>query len=210
MRGVHEDLQERVKAEYRARNDRLGWRLFSCPCANVLTSGIVFLGLNPGGTRATSDHGEYSCEDGSAYEIESWLDYPAGKAPLQRQVRSLFQLLNVKPHDVLSGNLIPFRSKSFADLGDSDGALRFGTAIWSEVLPLANRQLVIGMGQVVQDMLFKHYCATVSETKAGWGNQKIRYAVVGQTRIVGLPHLSRFGVATRKESKEFLIAALGM
>ncbi len=73
------------------------------------------------------DHAEFAMSSGSAWVVESWKGRSPGKAPLQRQVLFLFELLGEKPAAVLSGNLVPFRSPDWDALpGDRKATVSFG------------------------------------------------------------------------------------
>lgn len=195
-------IENRIVAEYERRGDSAGWRFLASPFRTIANAQIVFIGLNPGGASETEGHGQFSCENGSAYETEAWAHHPAGRSPLQLQVKALFEIVGAAPDEVLAGNLIPFRSKNLSDLRDFPSALQFGTKLWTEILGHAPRRLVIGMGKDVQSVLFDHYRVCPTSEPTGWGNQKLRYAKAEDTRVVGLPHLSRFRIFNREGSPE--------
>ena len=146
-----------------------------------------------------------SSERGSSYEVESWGQSPVGQAPLQIQVRELFKLINVDPKDVLSGNLIPFRSPRFADLPHPSQALSFGKNLWKDILEASNIELVITMGSAVTGAVGEVLSITEFEkVPSGWGNVSIQTAASCSVGIVGLPHLSTFKLFSRNECQAAL------
>lgn len=198
-----QSLRKMIEIEYARRaGEKLGWRLLASPLSTIADAEVVFLGLNPGGSAEDPSHGELSCENGSAYEVESWVGHAAGSAPLQRQVRALFRMLAVPADKVLAGNLVPFRSRNAQKLHDARDAVRFGTDLWSQLLAAAPRRIVIGMGKEAQRMLFEQFAVVRTKAlRAGWGNQLIRYGQAGSTRVIGLPHLSRFAIIDRTHGR---------
>jgi hypothetical protein len=186
-----------IEQEYIRRQDRLGWRLLASPWRTTERADIAFLGINPGGNRNETDHGELSTESGSAYEIESWADYPEGESPLQTQVRRLFKQLGVAGSDVLAGNLIPFRSPNLKSLAYREAAFDFGVELWKQLLATAQPKLVIGMGGETHSALLR--IAGIPPTKveaklSGWGNVKVKRARGSRFSLALFPHLSRFRI----------------
>lgn len=199
-----------IEAAYLQSGNTLGWRLLSSPASTIEGADIAFIGLNPGGHRYEPDHPSFAVPGTSAYVDESWKGAPPGESPLQKQVRALFRGLGAKPEDVLSGNLVPFRSPSWADLNNKPYALDFGFRIWREILGRARPRLVIGMGRQVTQKL-KQILATHDEERVtvGWGNVSATRAVFTEGRLVGLPHLSRFPIVGRPQSSSALQLLFG-
>lgn len=164
-----------------------------------------FLGLNPGGATSEEDHARYAMSSGSAYEVESWAGYRPGTSPLQRQVLALFRRIGVKPDQVLAGNIVPFRSPSWADLPNKKFALDFGKLLWRDILSLQDRPLVIAMGSEAIDATVELLDVSNDQrVPVNWGSIT---AVKGQHangRFVGLPHLSRFAIVERPASQSAL------
>lgn len=196
------ELEARIREEYRRRGDRLGWRLLASPEACLDKAKVVFLGMNPGGSRPRPDHAEFAMPRGSAYETESWKDAPPGCSKLQKEVRALFGLLKERPEDVLAGNLVPFRSPNWKSLQDRQGALNFGISIWKEILARAQPQIIIAMGTEARSAVKALVGADRTRSiPLNWGAV---HGECGPCRFgwfVGLPHLSRFPVASREESR---------
>ena len=202
-------LEADIRREYTASQRHCGWRLLYSPVNVVDSSDIAFIGLNPGGASATG-HSELAMKAGSAYDRETWGEAPPGHSRLQRQVLALFGGLGVEPAKVLAGNLVPFRSPSWADLADRKRAVEFGASIWTEILGRAKPTLVITMGALVLRTVGKILgMTTVERHQLGWGRVTGSYALTSASRLVGLPHLSRYGVITRTASQSGLQALLG-
>lgn len=184
----------------------MGWRLLASPSSTLERSKIAFIGLNPGGSSVDAEHSVFAMPEGqSAYVDESWAGHSAGKSPLQRQVLALFERLNVEPHDVLAGNLVPFRSSDWASLVDPKGAIGFGKELWSGILKQARPSIVITMGgettKAVADLL---NVQDLSRHSVGWGSITAQRGTFDSGVFFGLPHLSRFGVMTRTASADHL------
>ena len=146
-------FERQIKAAYRASGNDLGWRFLYSPEGVLDGAEVAFIGLNPGGTSRPADYAEFCMTEGSAYQRESWADFPPGQSPLQRQVLLLFERLGVRTERVLDGNLVPFRSPSWDRLPSRAQALCFGCSIWREVLGQARPSLVISMGRVTNEAL---------------------------------------------------------
>lgn len=194
--------QDKIEQAYKTSGNSMGWRFLSCPAKNLEGAEVAFIGLNPGGSSVDADHGEIAMSEGSAYRDERWAGYEAGQSPLQKQVLSLFALLKQRPEDVLSGNLVPFRSPDWKTLADPEFSVRFGEGLWAEVLEIARPSLVVTMG----DQATKSVCKLLNvqkleRKKVGWGNVSAKRGTHEYGTIVGLPHLSRFGIMNRDASK---------
>jgi len=122
-------------------------------------------------------------------------------------MQKLFHGLRVKPQEVLAGHLVPFRSPSWASLRNPDSAVRFGEQIWREVLAHAKPKLVIAMGGealVPITRVLGVNAGNMGKIRVGWGNISGTRARFSGGVCVGLPHLSRFKIMGRPESKEGL------
>ncbi len=206
----HAEIVERIERAYRASGNQLGWRLLASPADVLEGAEVAFLGLNPGGRIRPTDHAEFAMSSGSAYVNEQWAGNPIGCSPLQRQVRALFERLAVKPESVLAGNLVPFRSPDWASLENKKEAIEFGSELWCELLAHARPKLVIGMGQKVTRAL-SVLLDTFSEERVpvGWGATTGIRADFPSGTLIGLPHLSRFGIMLRPESQQGLRKLFG-
>jgi hypothetical protein len=130
------DLHHRIAQKYLELGLEWSWRLLYTPFSTVTAnSGVVLLGLNPGG------HGgrpEVAVHKGCAYLDECWGTRP-GESRLQTQVQAMFELVarSWKPQDgnqllrqSLTGNLVPFRSPNWSALRHKRACLAF----WREHL----------------------------------------------------------------------------
>ncbi len=202
-------FKSRIQEKYIELGYTLGWRLLYSPEAVLERARVAFVGLNPGGNHAPADHAEFAMESGSAYAQERW-GKPPGQSTLQRQVLRLFEIVGEPPADVLAGNLVPFRSPSWEMLGSKDQALRLGRNIWEEILAHTRPQLVIGMGGSTWPVLKQLLRVdSVQQELVGWGSVRGERGTFEGGTFVGLPHLSRFAIVTRKESQQGLQTLLG-
>ncbi len=201
-----DDIEARIRQEYKNSGYTMGWRFLSSPAQTLKGAKVAFIGLNPGGSVDDESHGDFAMKAGqSAYRDESWAGCPKGESKLQKQVLALFERLGEKPENVLSGNLIPFRSPSWESLKNPKLAIEFGEDLWSMVLRHAKPSLVVTMGQPTKESVCRLlHVRDLQRISVGWGNiaaNKGRF--IGGT-FVGLPHLSRFGIMNRPESAESL------
>lgn len=199
-----EDLERRIEREYKACGYSLGWRLLYSPLHVLDGARVAFLAMNPGGNIERPDHAEFAMEAGSAYRDEHWKRSGGpGTSKLQRQVLALFKKLGEKPEDVLSGNLVPFRSPDWDNLVERDRAVAFGKNIWKEIFTRANPSLVIGAGTPVREALIEILDVEITdEIPVNWGTLMGHRGQFAGGIYVGIPHLSRFGIMTRPSSED--------
>jgi uracil-DNA glycosylase len=191
----------------------MGWRLLYSPWRTTQSASVAFIGLNPGGDESNTDHGEIDTV-GSAYESEDWSTakhtYSPGKSPLQLQVRKLFGMLGVNASDVLAGNLVPFRSPSWKSLPRRDEAISFGAELWRALITHANPRLIVVMSQEPWEALLRDWKIANIESKGiNWGSYQIRRGNWEGTKVVALPHLSRFRIMERSKSEDAVSWAFG-
>jgi len=210
------ELKMRIEAEYERSGNRLGWRLLASP-RNVLDGAeIALVGINPAGRKRPVDHPQLStCPGKSAYVHEKWAgSSECGASRLQKQVRTLFGNLEVEPHRVLAGNLVPFRSRSWDCLENRATSLRFGKELWHSILKRAKPRLVIGMGRVVWSSLSEILDVNEEDwdsVQVNWGKVSAKRAKFrdGDGLLVLLPYLGRFGIVTRDDSADALKEIFG-
>lgn len=203
-------LADEIQAAYQKRGNTLGWRLLASPAHVLEGAEVAFIGMNPGGQREEPDQPRFAPDHGSAYEDEIWGNAPPGQSKLQRQVQALFAGLGVAPSDVLAGNLVPFRSPDWSALQDKQGSLAFGQRLWKDIVARAKPSLVVTMGGPTFDALAGALMTEATEKHLlGWGTVAGRRAVFDGGALIGLPHLSRFGVMKREQSQEGLAALFG-
>jgi hypothetical protein len=198
-------------------NHRLGWRLLYCPSEVRLRARVATLGLNPGGGRDRAPQWDserrFSNENGNSYFVESW-GKNGGKSSLQMQIARLNTILDIPQQDLLSGNLVPFRSPDWKSLQETERSLNFGLTMLDWLLASTELRLVVAFGLgIVERRLVRHLGAeSVGEEKTGWGKIVARFYRTPRFHLVLLPHLSRFSVLGRPQSASLearLIALLG-
>ncbi len=198
-------LKTKIEAAYDASGNTMGWRFLYSPARVLSGARVAFIGLNPGGDAPDRAHPQFAMPTGSAYQHESWAGRPPGTSPLQQQVLALFDRLNVAPENVLTGNLVPFRSPDWSSIHDPAGSLRFGKELWGPVLTRAGPSVVISMGTVVTQVIAESLgVKDLQRHPVGWGAVSARRGDFGRGTLIGLPHLSRFGVMTREASASHL------
>jgi len=203
------NLVDLIDTEYGQRGDTLGWRWLYSPRQTLSRANVALVGLNPGGS--SYEPPVPSSEQGSAYATESWGGLPPGHSTLQRQVLSLFSCLGVKADDVLTGNLVPFRSRSWEALVNRPAAVTFGQRLWQEVFAAHRPEMIIAMGNTARDALVEVLGAYDRKyVTVNWGSLVGTYwALPNGGRLVGLPHLSRYGIITRAVSQSALLELFG-
>jgi hypothetical protein len=190
---------ELIEAEYQRLSHDLGWRLFTCPIRNIETASVALITINPGGSKF--EEPQWSVESGSAYELESWKGRPPGQENLQRQVRRMFEIMNIPPAEVLSGYLVPFRSPRWQALPHKSASFHFGIRLWQEILKKAKVRTVIAFGKDIAPQIVSLLNATaLTEHPTGWGEQKIAlYRIENDGSLIVLPHLSTFKLFSNKK-----------
>jgi len=211
-----------IEEAYKILGHKLGWRFLYTPAETLSKpSSLVFLGLNPGGSKF--EESQASCKKGNAYRCERW-DKDERLNPLQLQVCTLFGMLagaigverDLLMDRTLSGNLCPFRSSSFANLPNGEATMEFSRELWRTVLDEVKPTVIITMGNETtrQVNLLFDQAGTVKFEPTGWGGVTYRLAsatVNGRTTLlIGLPHFSRFRIFGRASSSQFrpLLAAV--
>lgn len=200
-------LLREIDTACRTGRYKLGWRLLASPWSTTQEAEVAFVGLNPGGKDATLGHGTLCMDAGSAYLTESWAGWEAGKSPLQKQVLSVFDRLGVQPDTVLAGNLIPFRSPNAASLAGTPAAIEFGERLWQRLLKSARPGLVVTMGAIPALSMRKiGRVETMTRHLVGWGNVTASRGEGSDFRLICLPHLSRYRIMDRPQSRDALDA----
>lgn len=208
MKDLFDSLVSDIENEYRRLGLSLGWRFLTCSQKNLSPeTDVLFLTLNPGGSINRADHPPASCEDGSAYLVESWSGAAPGQSKLQKQVRALFKLISTDIESVLTGQLVPFRSPSWSELPRRAECLEFGKRLWKEIIDYVQPTLIIAMGKSQLRPALHDICGQPEESRdilVEWGSISAGLDLLPGTRIVSLPHLSRFGIMTRVQSQPAL------
>ncbi len=107
-----------------------------------------------------------------------------------------------------TGYFVPFRSPSWDALPKQDEALDFARHLWKPILDALRPKLIlcIGIDQAFSGASEMTGAVAGKSLPIGWGNYSARTATSQSTMIVGLPHLSRFGIFGRDESVGALAA----
>lgn len=198
-------LERRIRKAYEESGNVLGWRFLSSPAGTLDSAEVALIDQNPGGDRQPDDHPEFAMEKGSAYEEEKWDHHSPGNSPLQIQVRTLFERLQVESSDVLAGHLVPFRSPSWSHLKKRKEAIEFGKEIWKEVLDRARPELVVALGAVARGPVIEILEAhSIKPIPLNWKGRDAWRGKFDGGKFVYLPHFSRCPVMRRPESKEAL------
>jgi hypothetical protein len=199
---------DEIEAECQRLGHRLGWRFLTCPKSNIETAKFALVTINPGGDKFEAPL--WSVEAGSAYVIERWKGFSPGNEKLQRQVRRMFEIMDVCPERVLSGYLVPFRSPNWAALAAKEASLQFGVSAWRNIFRQVDIKTVIAFGKDIARRLTDMLEASeFGEYRAEWGDQTIDvYRFGNGGRLIVLPHLSRFALFNRPNSERAFRAAL--
>ncbi len=202
---VLKKLARQIDKEYDRLGHTLGWRFLTCPGAALSAkTEVVFVTLNPGGNVDRPDHPRLSCEDGSAYLVESWSGQRPGHSNLQVQVQALYERFGISFDEALSGQLVPFRSPSWEEIPHPDESLAFGQRLWSQVLKIVQPSLVIGMGKTQLRKPLRQILGTPIDSidvGVNWGPVSAGLDWFSDCALITLPHLSRYGIMTRPQSE---------
>ena len=146
-----------------------------------------------------------SDERGNSYEVEK----RETQSPLTNQFLKLCSFLGIPPNQILTGVACPFRSDQWNDFstGQKEAGLKFGKLFWSKVLD-EKIKLIITSGGIANKLITEIKDAKIeTEKKACWANICLkRYSNSQNTKIVALPHLSRFKLFSRTECRNPLNA----
>lgn len=202
------ELIHQVEQRYFQLGHTLGWRFLTSPRATFSPkTEFAFITLNPGGNKITHDEVRESCEHGSPYVVEQWKSYPEGKEPLQQQIQKLYQMLGWDFDSVLSGQFVPFRSPTWAELPNRNESLQFGIELWGEIIRHVKPRLIVAMGksQLRTPLVKALGTPIMSESHSvGWGKISAGLDIFEDCVLVSLPHLSRFQIMGRSASSEQL------
>lgn len=211
-----------IESAYDRLGHHLGWRFLGVPKA-VLRNPvqIALISLNPGGDYEPAEHPRASCEVGNWYISESWDEAPPGHSKLQRQVRLMFSQIakemdyagdsDALISESLISNFVPFRSPSIDRLPCKKESFECARRLWTKLLPLIRPKLVVCLDRDTENALklliptclgYRNLAA--SELPIGWGSYKASLHDFGkcapETRLLYLPHVSRFGIFGREKS----------
>ncbi len=218
---IYTDITNIIERRYIELGYSLGWSFLGCSKNNILhNSSIGLITLNPGGNIYTEPI--ISFEKGNIYSNEDWNGKGEGQEPLQIQIQNLFsQLLpycdnyneaTSLMNESLIGYFIPFRSPTYKQLGNKQEAIKLAKLIWSKIISQSNLSRLICIDKItfheLDDILRNingFQLVESSNMETGWG--KITASVnhykgnSSQISLTRLPHLSRYKIFNRTDSK---------
>lgn len=216
-------IQTQISALASELGHRMGWRFLNgSPKTLKQHSGIALITLNPGGSIEDADHGTIAMEEGKhSYIDEAWAGHAAGQSPLQQQFRALFRSL-AKEHrgatsgddllrNTLCGYFVPARSPSWDSLEHQKEWSELGTAIWTDILRDQTLSRIICIDTTTCKSLVKvlnqrsgnTHKAPHKKYSIAWGNiSACIYTWPDGTKLLRLPHLSRFRILMRPKSAD--------
>lgn len=202
-----ERIAAAIESEAKAHGHDLGWSYLYSPARLRMNAQLATIGLNPGGGRERSidwqDQRQIEDPDGNSYFCQRWASDNSAFSTLQRQVHRLVDVARLQPTDVVSANLVPFRSPDWRSLKDSTDAVAFGLSLVDWALASARLKLVIAFGLGAREtVLAKHLGLALHATvPTGWGRTTARiYRGRGKGTMLGVPHLSRYAVFGRPQA----------
>jgi hypothetical protein len=197
---------EAIEAEYQCSGHSIGWRFLTSAEKNIDTAEVALVSNNPAGHEDDLNAPRWSVENGNAYATEKWKNSAKGEAILQRQVKSLIEVVGVDIEGILSGYFVPFRSPSWPTLHNRGRSIDFGRKIWTTVLARSPAKLILVFGQNIERDIGKILCkgsfkavsSTLKEIPAMWGNYRVKSYICTDKRVlISLPHLSHFQLFNR-------------
>lgn len=191
------DIEEEYSRRLRAHPDaRWGWSFMYTPEASLQCAKAMLVGLNPGGSQLDPpNEWDYTAGE-NAYVDESWLGLGPGQHPLQQQVALMFRAASLAPGEVFAANFVPFRSRSWLELPDRDGALAFSRNLWRGMLARSPARLYLSLGkQAGEEIAGLLKAKLVKRHPADWGSQTVDEYRCSDGRVVlAIPHLSRYRI----------------
>lgn len=183
--------------------DRSGRVLYSA-AATLQPAPLYLLGLNPGGdpARQTETVGDalraLPDRTANAYLDESWKGCEPGQAPIQRRVHWLLHELGCETQQVCASNLIFVRSRSASGCGYPVTA-DLCWPVHEAILRIVQPRLILAFGNSgVSPFGYLHSRfrpERVEAVAAGHGNWRcLGFTLPNETRVVGVPHLSRYAI----------------
>lgn len=189
------DKQIASEAERLGFND--GYKILYGPWETIENADTVFLSLNPGRPPHGADLFNISDERGNSYEVEKYTT----SSPITAQFLALADLLELKPEQILTGTVAPFRSDRWMSLSLSQrrGALEIGKKFWADVFAANRPKRVIcccpQAGKITSEILEATLEMT---TSSGWGNTSLhRFRAKDGALVAQIPHLSTFKLLSR-------------
>lgn len=192
----------RIREAAQRLDFREGYKILYVPWETLGRSDTVFLSLNPGRPPNGAALETLSDERGNSYEVERLTT----ASPITAQFLALSELLELKPNDILTGTVAPFRSNRWKSLSvaQRNGALAIGTEFWRQAFKLRKPKMVIACcpeaAKVANDVLGGRPELTIG---SGWGDTSLRrFRASDGALIAQIPHLSTFKLLSRAECRE--------
>lgn len=186
----------------------MGYKMLYCPWKTLDHSEIAFLSLNPGANvPQNSDLRTISDERGNSYKAEEFTT----ESSITPQFLKLCNFIRKEPENILTGVACPFRSDTWNPSKNKEGltkvqqaiGLKLGKEFWSEALT-GELKAVIVLGDEPTKMILDIFDAKLKmQIPSGWGSCSLKsYTSSRGTKIIQLPHLSRFMLFSRDACKE--------
>ena len=179
-----------------------GYKILYVPWETLGRSETVFLSLNLGRPPNGAVLETLSDERGNSYEVER----ETTASPITAQFLALSELLKLKPREILTGTVAPFRSNRWKTLSSAqrNGALAIGLEFWRQAFSLRRPKRVVACcpeaARVANEVLGGRPELSI---KSGWGDTSLRrYRATGGALIAQIPHLSTFKLLSRAECRE--------
>ena len=190
----------------------------SLPGLVLRSSGVI-----PAATKTSRKSGA-AFRKGNAYRDERWRG--ADQSPLQIQVQLFYKELAERLGDItaddlmdqtLALNFCPFRSPEWRQLAYPKESIRFSKCMWSRVFDIVEPSVIVCNGKDVAAELGPVLRARGTAREAavsyptGWKRKggEVTYTVTRYTTtrgvnvtMVGLPHLSRYTIFGRRQSRD--------
>ncbi len=201
---------EAIEAEYKRLDHTLGWSFMTCEEDRLDAADVALVTLNPAGAAFEAPH--WASTNGSSYVHEVWTNPKPGKSPLQIQVQSLFEALEIDSDEVFSAYVVPFRSPRWVQLPNRSQSIQYSMDLWDEVLSRSPATRYVAFGKDVARMLgrirpLRHICPPI---QSGWGNQTLDvYTFGANARLLAIPHLSTYKIFSRSECAPAYRKAIG-
>lgn len=187
----------RISSEAERLGFEDGYKILYGPWETIHLTDTVFLSLNPGRPPEGADLNTLSDERGNSYEVEQHTT----SSPITAQFLALVDLLKLKPEQILTGTIVPFRSNRWKSISGEKrrAALKIGYSFWSEVFNANRPKKVICCCPEAGRMASEILGATLEMTiNSGWGNISLhRFRAKDGATVVQIPHLSTFKLLSR-------------
>jgi len=207
------DYYGRIEAACKELGHPFGFNPLLLCSQESFKSDLMFATLNPAGNRDYPDHrGRGLYENGNAYlNSQTPLNNQIQQAfaHLQRRVGYTGTPLEFARTQIVTTQLVPFRSPNWKSLHRSEESLAFVKDLWADIFSSWKPRAVVAVGGVTLDLVTELLGPELSRSSmpSGWGDVQIHLRECKGTRLLGLPHLSRFQIFGRYQSEPYLAKA---